>query len=54
MWTAARHRLPKTSELFVANPLKIRGVIDLAGPVDMTANTRVYVAADQVDDQVAR
>jgi acetyl esterase/lipase len=42
MWTAARHRLPTTSELYAANPLHVRGVIDLAGPIDMTANISRY------------
>ena len=44
MWAAARHRLTKTSELYVANPLPVRGVVDLAGPVDMTANISGYEA----------
>jgi acetyl esterase/lipase len=44
MWTAARHRLPKTSDLYVANPLPVRGVVDLAGPLDMTANIPGYEA----------
>ena len=44
MWTAARRRLTKTSELYVANPLAVRGVMDLAGPVDMTANISGYEA----------
>jgi acetyl esterase/lipase len=42
MWAAARLRLAATSPLYVANPLPVRGVIDLAGPVDMTANIRGY------------
>jgi acetyl esterase/lipase len=42
MWAAARHRLPTTSPLYIAAPLRVRGVIDLAGPVDMTANIRGY------------
>jgi acetyl esterase/lipase len=42
MWTAARRRLPKASELYVADPLPVRGVMDLAGPVDMTANIPGY------------
>ena len=42
MWTAARRRLPKASELYVADPLPLRGVMDLAGPVDMTANIQGY------------
>lgn len=50
MWAASRHRLPTTSELYVANPLPIRGVMDLAGPVDMTANIAGYEAI--CDDQV--
>jgi acetyl esterase/lipase len=44
MWTAARHRLTKKSDLFAANPLPVRGVVDLAGPVDMTANIPGYEA----------
>jgi len=44
MWTAARRRLPKASELYVADPLPVRGVMDLAGPVDMTANIPGYEA----------
>jgi hypothetical protein len=42
MWTAARRRLPKASELFTPDPLPVRGVMDLAGPVDMTANIAGY------------
>jgi acetyl esterase/lipase len=44
MWTAGRRRLTKTSDLYVANPLPVRGVMDLAGPVDMTANISGYEA----------
>ena len=44
MWTAARRRLAKVSELFAADPLPVRGVVDLAGPVDMTANIPGYEA----------
>jgi len=32
LWAAARHRLGKMSALYVENPLRIRGVVDLAGP----------------------
>jgi acetyl esterase/lipase len=42
MWTAARARLPRSSDLYVADPLPVRGVIDLAGPIDMTANIAGY------------
>ena len=42
MWAAARPRLPATSELHAAAPLPLRGVVDLAGPVDLTANIAGY------------
>jgi len=44
MWAAARSRLPAGSALHQRNPLPVRGVIDLAGPVDMTANIAGYQA----------
>ena len=49
-WAAARPRLTKASDLYVANPLTVRGVMDLAGPVDMTANISGYetLCADPV------
>jgi acetyl esterase/lipase len=37
MWAAARSRLPKSSPLYVRDPLPIRGVVDLAGVADMEA-----------------
>jgi acetyl esterase/lipase len=43
-WAAARPRLKKTSDLYLPNPLPVRGVMDLAGPVDMTANISGYEA----------
>jgi len=42
MWAAARSRLPTGSPLYVTDPLPVRGVIDLAGPVDLTANIPGY------------
>lgn len=42
MWTAARSRVPASSPLYIADPLTVRGVIDLAGPLDMTANIPGY------------
>ena len=42
MWAAARSRVPAASPLHTTKPLKVRGVIDLAGPVDMTANISGY------------
>jgi acetyl esterase/lipase len=38
MWAAARARLPEESRLHVADPLPVRGVINLAGTMDMTDN----------------
>ena len=37
LWVAARKRVPQTSEVFMANPLPVRGVVSLAGIVDMRA-----------------
>jgi acetyl esterase/lipase len=37
MWVAARSRLPKTSPIFVSDPLTVRGVVDLAGTPDLEA-----------------
>ena len=42
MWTASRARVPTNSEIYTANPLPVRGVINLAGPIDMTANIQGY------------
>lgn len=42
MWAAGRSRLPPASALSTANPLRVRGVIDLAGPLDLTANISGY------------
>jgi acetyl esterase/lipase len=44
MWAAARARLPASSPLYLKDPLPVRGVIDLAGPVDMTAHIQEYEA----------
>jgi acetyl esterase/lipase len=42
MWAAARARLPAGSDLHVVDPLPIHGVLDLAGPIDLTMNTAEY------------
>jgi acetyl esterase/lipase len=34
-WAAVRHRLPKRSPLFSKEPLRVLGVINLAGPADL-------------------
>ncbi|HZZ80306.1 MAG TPA: alpha/beta hydrolase [Gemmataceae bacterium] len=47
MWVAARKRLPPGSALYAADPLPIRGVVDLAGPGDMATEITVEVGACQ-------
>jgi acetyl esterase/lipase len=42
MWAASRSRIPSSSALYVNNPLKVQGVVDLAGPVDLSANIDGY------------
>jgi acetyl esterase/lipase len=42
IWAAARSRLPAASPLYTPEPLPVRGVIDMAGPIDMAANIQRY------------
>jgi acetyl esterase/lipase len=42
MWAAARSRVPRGSALYMVNPLAVRGVVDLAGPLDLTTNVEGY------------
>ena len=42
MSAAARSRLPANSALYVAKPLPVHGVVNLAGPVDLSANIAEY------------
>ncbi|OGT53361.1 MAG: hypothetical protein A3E84_01085 [Gammaproteobacteria bacterium RIFCSPHIGHO2_12_FULL_42_13] len=37
LWLAGRHRLPPYSELYIKNPLELRGVITLGGVTDLLA-----------------
>jgi pimeloyl-ACP methyl ester carboxylesterase len=37
LWLAARPKLPKTSDLYMTNPLSLSGVINLDGPSDLKA-----------------
>ena len=37
MWLAARVKLPKTSDLYIDDPLPLSGVVDLDGPTDLEA-----------------
>ena len=41
MWLAARPKLPKSSELYMSNPLPLHGVVDLDGPTDLKATISV-------------
>ena len=34
-WVAARHRLATTSPVYVADPIKLKGVVSLDGPADL-------------------
>lgn len=42
MWAAGRARVPKESPLYSADPLPVRGAVDLAGPLDMSAHIAEY------------
>ncbi len=42
MWAAARARVPAGSAIHTDRPLPVRGVLDLAGPLDLTANIAGY------------
>jgi acetyl esterase/lipase len=48
-WLAARHRLRPGDELYVPNPLPLRGVVPLAGPADLA---RFMVAVPRFDSAV--
>ena len=37
LWAGARRHVPRTSAIYTADPLPLRGVIDLAGTADMAA-----------------
>jgi acetyl esterase/lipase len=37
MWLATRSKLTNTSDLYVGNPLRLSGVVDLDGPADLKA-----------------
>ena len=41
LWLAARPKLPKTSDLYVDNPLRLNGVVNLDGPPDLKATIPV-------------
>ena len=45
LWAAARHRLPKASPLWRANPLPIRAVVSLGGIGDLEGQGAVFAGA---------
>ncbi|HYD98389.1 MAG TPA: alpha/beta hydrolase, partial [Alphaproteobacteria bacterium] len=45
LWAAARHRLPRTSALWRADPLAIRAVVSLGGIGDLAAHGEVFAGA---------
>jgi len=42
VWAAGRARVPASSPVYMTDPLPVRGVIDLAGPLDLTAHIPEY------------
>jgi acetyl esterase/lipase len=42
MWAAGRARVPRQSAIYMANPLPIRGAVDLAGPLDLSTHIAEY------------
>ena len=45
LWAAARHRLPRTSPLWRANPLAIRAVVSIGGIGDLEGQGDVFAGA---------
>ena len=48
MWLAGRHKLPAGSPLRVADPLRLRGVVSLAGITDLVAGAAGGVCGDAI------
>ncbi len=48
LWLAARPRLPRGSPLRVANPLRLRGVVSLAGVTDLRAGAAGGICGDAI------
>lgn len=45
LWSAARHRLPKSSPLWRADPLRIRAVVSLGGIGDLEGQGEIFAGA---------
>jgi acetyl esterase/lipase len=48
LWLAARPRLPRGSPLHVANPLRLRGVVSLAGITDLRSGAMGGICGDAI------
>ena len=48
LWAAARRKLPKSSPLFVADPLPIKAVVDIAGIPNLQTDTETACGAEKV------
>jgi acetyl esterase/lipase len=48
LWLAARHRLPKESVFWTADPVPLRGVVSLAGITDLRAGAAGRVCGDAI------
>jgi acetyl esterase/lipase len=46
LWLAARHKLPKSSELYASDPIALRGVVSLAGIADLAQAGAENVCGD--------
>lgn len=50
LWSAGRHRLPVESPLYVADPLKVRSVLALAGIPDLVAGVRWEICGEAISE----
>ena len=48
LWLAGRHRLPRDSSLHAPSPLRLRGVVSLAGITDLRAGAEAGVCGDAI------
>jgi acetyl esterase/lipase len=48
LWLAGRHRLPRGSPLHLRNPLRLRGVVSLAGITDLRAGAAAGICGDAI------
>jgi len=46
LWLGARHKLPKSSELYASDPIALRGVVSLAGIADLAQAGAENVCGD--------